>query len=259
MIGLFVGAQSRVGVAYYDIGALYDTIPSLFYRDDYTPQGPMKWDTKRYRESVERYAALLDTMAMNIVGLYGVENEQVALDVVAASRGDYALIHRTSNRLDGLDFALLYHADKLFPRRVRDGAGWFAVEGELDGVNVAILLMRRCRFADDLIEEYLFKDSLLIVLGDVAPLEGFGLVYAHLRAEGQGRANRFSKGYWRRGDGAWLDKRIDFTGADIFIARELLDEVTFRPKPLYYREQYLGGYSWRLPIYFYLMVPNLEN
>ena len=41
-------AQQRgmLGVGFYDVDKLYDTLPSRFYNDsDYTPEGRLKWTT----------------------------------------------------------------------------------------------------------------------------------------------------------------------------------------------------------------------
>ena len=79
-------AQRRVGLAYYDLGALYDTVPSLFYDDgDYTPAGSRHWTAERYGATLSRLASVLDSLAMPLVGLYGVETERAALDLAARS------------------------------------------------------------------------------------------------------------------------------------------------------------------------------
>lgn len=104
------------GFAFYDADRLYDTLPSPFYDDaDFTPQGRLKWDTERYRSKIRRTAAVIDSIALPLVALYGVENERVVRDLAAACRGDYSYLHRTLNTLDGLDFALLYYGDRFFP------------------------------------------------------------------------------------------------------------------------------------------------
>lgn len=109
-------AAQSVGIAYYDVDHLYDTIPALFYDDsDYTPEGRLAWDTERYRRKIDGTAAVIDSMSLPIVALWGVENEAVVRDLAAACRGDYVYLHRTLNTLDGMDFALLYHGDRFFP------------------------------------------------------------------------------------------------------------------------------------------------
>lgn len=124
--------KPRTGFAFYDADRLYDTLPSPFYDDaDFTPQGRLKWDTERYRSKIRRTAAVIDSMALPLVALYGVENERVVRDLAAACRGDYSYLHRTLNTLDGLDFALLYYGDRFFPHRTEPGDRTLYVEGTL--------------------------------------------------------------------------------------------------------------------------------
>ena len=96
--------------------------PSPFYDDtDFTPQGRLKWDTERYRSKIRRTAAVIDSMALPLVALYGVENERVVRDLAAACRGDYSYLHRTLNTLDGLDFAPALLRRPLLPPPHRTG------------------------------------------------------------------------------------------------------------------------------------------
>ena len=73
---LFFGeaqAQRSLDIAFCDIEALYDTIPSKFYDDsDYTPQGRLRWDSQRYHHKVESVARLIDSLALPVVALWGV-------------------------------------------------------------------------------------------------------------------------------------------------------------------------------------------
>ena len=149
-----IHAQQRTGFAYYDLDRLYDTIPSLFYDDtDYTPEGRLRWSGERYRAKVERAGAVIGRMAMPLAGVYGVENEEVVKDLVRASDLPYSYVHRTLNTLDGMDFALLYYADRFFTERIETGYGYLCVEGMLDGKPTAVLLTRGDRYAAELLEE----------------------------------------------------------------------------------------------------------
>ena len=134
-------ARRPVGIAFYDIDRLYDTLPSLFYHDDdYTPEGRYGWDTERYRRKIRHTAAVIDSMALPIVALWGVENEAVVRDLAAACRGDYSYLHRTLNSLDGMDFALLYYGDMFYPERVEEGRRYLYVEGLLERDTVGLVL-----------------------------------------------------------------------------------------------------------------------
>ena len=129
------------GIAFYDVDRLYDTVPALFYDDsDYTPEGRLRWTAARYERKIRNTAAVIDSMALPIVALWGVENEQVVRDLAAACRGDYSYLHRTLNSLDGMDFALLYYGDLFYPVYDESGRGYLYVEGELGRDTVGLVL-----------------------------------------------------------------------------------------------------------------------
>ena len=140
---LGASAQAPAGIAYYDVDRLYDTIPSLFYDDRaYTPEGTYGWNTERYRRKIRQVAETVDSMALPVVALYGVETEQVARDIAARCIEDYACLHRTLSSRNGLDFALLYWGDRLFIRSVESGFDYLAVDGTLDGRPLLLVLSR---------------------------------------------------------------------------------------------------------------------
>ena len=140
--GLRVRAQPPHGVAFYDADCLYDTVPSPFGNDTrYLPQGEMRWTGERYRRKVMQTAAVIDSLGLPLVGLYGVENESVVRDVAAACKGDYAYLFRTTDSYNGLDFALFYFGDRFFPDRVEAGHFWMTAAGELRGAGRVCLLM----------------------------------------------------------------------------------------------------------------------
>ena len=184
--------RPRTGFAFYDVDRLYDTLPSPFYDDaDFTPQGRLKWDTERYRSKIRRTAAVIDSMALPLVALYGVENERVVRDLAAACRGDYSYLHRTLNTLDGLDFALLYYGDRFFPHRTEPGDRTLYVEGTLGRDTVGLLLVRDRRMLPWIIGE-LHEERpqvRLLVAGSVTPRDAarWGLHDATARAEEAGR------------------------------------------------------------------------
>ena len=85
------------------------------------PEGRLHWTAERYARKIRNTAAVIDSMALPLVALWGVENEQVVRDIAAACRGDYSYLHRTLNSLDGMDFALLYYGDLFYPTRDEPG------------------------------------------------------------------------------------------------------------------------------------------
>lgn len=250
-------------MAYYDLGALYDTLPSPFGGDaEYTPGGPKRWDGERYRSSVKRYAALIAELEVPLVALCGVENEAVALDLAAHTPGDYAVVHRTSNRLDGLDFALLYQADRFLPHHIETDFGMLLVEGELCGQKVLIALCRGAQKLEEVLERYHTEhpDWLLLVAGNTGrKLRGAPLNNALAKAERAGRGNRLSRSGWWMRDRLWLDPRWELLDADVYARRMLFDEATGAPLPLYEGERYRGGWSSNLPVFVYFRPADLEN
>ena len=170
--GLRVRAQPPHGVAFYDADCLYDTVPSPFGNDTrYLPQGEMRWTGERYRRKVMQTAAVIDSLGLPLVGLYGVENESVVRDVAAACKGDYAYLFRTTDSYNGLDFALFYFGDRFFPDRVEAGHFWMTAAGELRGAGRVCLLMSASdRYIGYKIEEHrrLHPDERLLVAGRTA-------------------------------------------------------------------------------------------
>ena len=205
--------RPRTGFAFYDVDRLYDTLPSPFYDDaDFTPQGRLKWDTERYRSKIRRTAAVIDSMALPLVALYGVENERVVRDLAAACRGDYSYLHRTLNTLDGLDFALLYYGDRFFPHRTEPGDRTLYVEGTLGRDTVGLLLVRDRRMLPWIIGE-LHEERpqvRLLVAGSVTPRDAarWGLHDATARAEEAGRGTVRSGGRWVMRDRILADPRL---------------------------------------------------
>lgn len=258
-----VQGQQLYGLVYYDLGGLYDTSPSPFGGDEhYTPKGRMAWTEERYEAALERYAALIDTLGMPLVALFGVENEGVALDLAARSRGDYAVVHRTSNRRDGLDFALLYQADYLLPKRVESDYGLLLIEGDLDGRRVDLLLTNDQQAIEEVLERRHLerKSHSLIVVGNtgrIAPRYGLrDAMHQPLRA---GRGTRLSRGLWWMRDRAWLGADWELLRGDVFATKWLFDDYLTAPLPLYEGERYRGGWSKNLPIFLYFRASNLEN
>ena len=252
-------AQRRVGAVYYDTGGLHDTIPSPLYDDGaYTPEGRMHWNTERYAAATGRLAALLDTLAMPIVGLCGVENGQVALDVAGCGRGDYCVAHRPPGVAEGRDLALLYHGDRFLPGRVEAGHGWLGVAGMLDGYEVAVLLFRCPRCMREVVGEWRKRHpgERLLVMGaaDGCRSNLCGLQDVLRPAERRGRGNLCRVGGWLMADRIWADTAWRVVKADVYVpfrrggaAGEL---------PAHCDDPRAGR---KLPVFVYLDAQNLEK
>ncbi len=247
-------AQSKIGVGYYDVDKLYDTVPSLHYNDDnYTPKGKYNWNTDRYNQKIANISAVIDSMALPIIGLFGVENENVVRDLVTSCSEDYCYIHRTRNSFDGMDFALLYHADRFFPEEVNSGRDILHVKGETIDSKLSIILTLDIR---DLIsfDPLIQKDSTaIIVMGRLyhSEIEKIGLIDPLNGASKRGQGNARSSRGWYLHDLIAVNKHVNIDNAGIYINRWLLTPDLLYPKESYTKGRYIGGYSHYLPLYLY--------
>ena len=247
----------QTGIAFYDVDKIYDTLPALFYDDEeYTPEGRRHWDTERYRRKIRNTAAVIDSMALEIVALWGVENEAVVRDLVAACRGDYTYIHRTLNTLDGMDFALLYYGDRFFPHYVEPGRRYLYIEGTLGRDTVGLVLCAENRMAEwvvrDLREER--PSARLVVLGRSATMDParYGLHDATARAEYSGRGTIHSRGRWTMRDRILVDTCLETVAADVFARRFPIDPRSGSPLATFKGRVYCGGYGYSLPVFVYI-------
>ena len=247
------GLQS-FGVAYYDVDKLYDTQPSEFYDDsDYTPMGRMRWNEDRYSAKINNIVQVIDSMAMPVVVLYGVENEQVVRDIVSRSHEDYAYIHRQLSARDGLDFAVLYFGDRFFPEQVTPWRGALCIEGWVGDESLTIIANHRSTSIGVLIDErnLLRPNNNIILLGqpNKPNFSEYGLSDATAVAVRAGRGNCLTSGRWQMRDCIAINIKTKYR-CDVYIKRWLLSEDG-APKPTYDRRKYYGGYSNYLPIFIY--------
>lgn len=246
-----VTAQRETGLAVWNVAPLYDTLPSPHYNDgDYTPRGRLHWTPERYEHKIAAIAAVLDSAAVPVAALCGVENEGVVRDIARRCNLSYTFIHRTLNRRDGLDAALLYYADSFFLSRVAAEGGQLVVEGELDGEPCVFVV---CMSGGGLEERmwHLRRDNPgahIIAVGD---LRNADLGQCRLRdltapLEAAGYGNALFRNGWR------VTERIAATegvegSCSIRTDSRLLD-IHGRPLPLYRGRTYLGGVGLRLPV-----------
>jgi len=250
-------AERTVGIAFYDVDRLYDTLPALFYDDEeYTPRGRLRWTAERYARKIRNTAAVIDSMALPVVALRGVENERVVRDLAAACRGDYSYLHRTLNTLDGLDFALLYYGDLFYPHYAEPGRHYLYIEGTMGRDTVGLVLS-----ADTRMSEWVVRDlraerpgAKLLVLGRSASLEParYGLRDATARAARAGRGTVRSRGRWVMRDRILADTAFTVVGGDVFARRYLLDPRSGSPTAIYSRRVYTGGYGYSLPVFVHI-------
>ena len=83
--------QRPIGIAFYDVDRIYDTVPALFYDDaDYTPEGRLHWTAERYARKIRNTAAVIDSMALPLVARTGRADREIpdAVCIDIAQRGD---------------------------------------------------------------------------------------------------------------------------------------------------------------------------
>lgn len=244
----------RIGMAYYNVDKLYDTIPSTFYDDkDFTPRGKYRWSGERYYRKVENIARVLDSMRIPIVMLYGMENENVVRDIVERCEEDYAYIHRTQDYSDGLDFALLYYGDIFFPEKVTPWHKALCVEGVIEGQQVAIIGNNRSTSIGVLINELglMDGDNKIVLLGAPNKLnfDKYGLSDHLDAASRSGYGNRVRSNRWEMYDR--IASNISATSScGVYIKSWLLSEGSY-PNPTFERGIYRGGGSSLLPVFIY--------
>lgn len=246
-----------VGIAFYDVDRLYDTLPALFYNDeDYTPDGRYGWNAERYERKIRNTAAVIDSMGLEIVALWGVENEAVVRDLAKSCRGDYSYLHRTLNSLDGMDFALLYFGDRFYPVHTETGRRYLYVEGELDGRRIGLALC-----GDNGTARWLVKDLRaehpgvpLVVMGRTGRggSAGYGMTDVMLRAEKAGRGNIRRAGRWEMRDRILVDTALNHSEGEVYVRRYLVDQKNGNPLRTYDRGRYRNGYGYSLPVFVHI-------
>lgn len=284
MMVIAASAQRPPIIMFYNVESLYDTIPSLFYNDeDYTPKGALRWNTHRYSNKLNALASVIDSVAAEIVGLSEVENESVVRDLVRTLGTDYNYIHRTSNDSRGMDLALLYKGDKLFPHEIRMVESGYRrpflyVRGEFCGERIDLIV---CHLPSQLgrkenrlrAQRHLatFVDSLhradssarIIIMGDfndtpsqiakrnIMPEWCVPLL---LNAEQRGEGTIVYDGRWLMYDNFWIDRdAFPNARAQVYIRRDLINtEGGVRPIRTFTSRVYTAGPSDHLPIILHL-------
>lgn len=103
-------------IAFYNVENLFDTIndPNT-WDDDFTPEGKLKYTSKRYLKKLTNLSSVLSSIDKNgfpsIIGLCEVENRQVVEALINQKKlktADYAIAHTDSPDGRGIDCALLY-------------------------------------------------------------------------------------------------------------------------------------------------------
>jgi len=111
--------QVQVGVGFYNVENLFDTINTPDVRDDdFTPSGKNLWNTQRYSEKLERLSTVIQQLGVDeltdglaVLGLAEIENRSVVEDLIStqklASR-NYQIVHYDSPDKRGIDVGFIY-------------------------------------------------------------------------------------------------------------------------------------------------------
>ncbi|MFR9649732.1 MAG: hypothetical protein SNJ33_00355 [Rikenellaceae bacterium] len=245
-------SESKVSIAFWDVESLYDTIPSPnYYDDDFTPSGRGNWGKERYEHKVENIAAVIDSMRLPIIILYGVESRGVSGDIVMASQEDYSFIHKKGNSLNGLGFTLLYFGDILFIDRVTLRGDMLIVEGEVYGEELTIVATTSGRYLDEV--ESINPNSKAVLMGRYTQeqIEHLPLSDLLVEHEKRGYGNISTSKGWRVEDRVAVTPSLSGAVGGIYIKEWLLTRDRVAPLATFDGRRYLGGYSSHLPIFIF--------
>ena len=264
LVGTLNVQAQRVGFAYWDVDRLYNTEESPFGNDsDFTPEGRYGWTAERYGQKVRSVAAVVDSMAMPVTVLYGVENEAVVRDIAAACTADYSYLHRTLDSSDGLEFGVLYFGDVMQPQRVSTAGMCLRIDCRIAGRQTVLLLSRRS--ADGVSEALRVRcsepEAAVMVMGrtDTEALTAAGVADAFAEEERAGRGTVMRRGVWRFDERICVDTMLAARGA-VYARRHLFDR-TGAPAATCVRGRYSGGVSSHLPLFVTVEWPasRIEN
>lgn len=132
--GDFIG----VGIGFYNVENLFDTIKDPEKRDDeFTPDGLNRWNSNKYGEKLENIARVISLMGVEfnpdgpaVLGLSEVENREVLTALAGQERirdRNYQVVHYEGPDARGVDVAFLYQpkyftyiSSKPYPSTVED-------------------------------------------------------------------------------------------------------------------------------------------
>lgn len=107
-------------VAFYNLENLFDTIDTEDVNDfEYTPQGPLKWNSAKYNSKQEKMAYAISQIGLDqtpvgavVLGVSEIENRLVLDDLVKQpqlSNRNYQIVHYDGPDRRGIDVGLIYN------------------------------------------------------------------------------------------------------------------------------------------------------
>ncbi len=110
--------SDRVGIVFYNVENLMDTIDNpLKLDDEFTPGAEKAWNTEKYITKQQHIAEVLVSAGKDLpvlIGLCEIENRKVLEDLIsqkALVSGNYGIVQFDSPDARGIDCALLYRKD----------------------------------------------------------------------------------------------------------------------------------------------------
>ena len=118
-------------VAFYNLENLFDTIrDEKIYDEEWTPKGPRKWDTRKYRQKLKNLSRAIAEIGTGehlnmptILGVCEIENRTVLEDLTnmaALKKAQYGIVHYDSPDRRGIDVGLLYQKKHFKPTSSRN-------------------------------------------------------------------------------------------------------------------------------------------
>lgn len=121
--------MSHFSIAFYNTENFFDPAnDSRTHDNDFTPTGSKKWTEKRYRNKVWKIGQAISLLGFSetgnppvFAGLAEIENAKVLHDLVHSEHleeFDYDFIHFESLDERGIDTALIYRRELIFPEKI---------------------------------------------------------------------------------------------------------------------------------------------
>jgi hypothetical protein len=153
-------------IAFYNLENLFDTLidpdTNKILQDDFTPQGPNKWNTKKYYEKLDNMSLVISKLGTEkvsdgavLIGVSEIENKSVLIDLVAQPKlkaRSYQIVHYESPDKRGIDVGLLYNpkyfkvlSSSAYEVNSAEDSTWrtrnqLLVTGELNGERIHVMV-----------------------------------------------------------------------------------------------------------------------
>lgn len=115
--------QSELSVLFYNVENLFDTVNDPETNDDeFTPKGDRHWTNKRLNQKLLNLSKIILNASgwsvPGVIGLCEIENRNVLEKLIhntPLQKIPYKIIHKESSDHRGIDVALIYNSDLIYP------------------------------------------------------------------------------------------------------------------------------------------------